>query len=212
VPLAPWKREYLPAGEAEPEREPGAPAPGPKAPADRIRDALAAIPADLAYPEWVKVGLALHSWDPERGLALWTEWSATGSKYRDGEPAAKWATFTADPAGVSIGSLFALAKAHGWKPRGRALPEGGYGPLPRRLVESGLIATMDRGELAVTCCVALHMNSAAGYCRLKAETLAREAGASDATIRRAVHALTSKGVLLVTQTGRANVFRWGVSL
>lgn len=212
VPPAPWKLEFLPSGETEPEREPGAPAPGPKAPADRIRDALAAIPADTAYPEWIKVGQAVHAWDPERGLPLWQEWSATGSKHRDGEPAAKWATFSTDPAGVGIGTLFTIAKAHGWRPRGRALPEGGYGPLPRRLVESGLIADMDRGELAVLCCVAVTMNTGAGCCRLKAETLAQKCGASDATVRRAVAALRDKGVLLVTPTGRASVFRWGVSL
>ncbi len=209
APPAAWKPEYLPAAEAH-ETEPGPTAQpaGPKSPADRIRGALEAVPADIGYPDWIKVGLALHSWDPTRGLALWRDWSATGTKYKAGECEAKWTGFNSDR--VSVGTLFAIAKAHGWKPRGRALVDG-YGPLPRKLVTEGALASMTRPELAVVCCVAVTMNTGAGFCRLKAATLAETCGCDERTIRRAVAALVDRGAILTTQTGGSLIFRWGVT-
>jgi hypothetical protein len=81
----------------------------------RIRDALQFIRAS-DYATWIKVGMALHSWDDIGGLAIWDEWSRTcPAKYHEDELPKKWASFKNDrPDGVTLGTLFDLAKRGGW--------------------------------------------------------------------------------------------------
>lgn len=56
------------------------------------------------YSQWTEVGMALRSLD-EIGLALWENWSQKSEKYRPGECAAKWETFSKD-GGLTLASLF----------------------------------------------------------------------------------------------------------
>ena len=86
--------------------------------------ALEHISPDSPYDEWLRVGMALHSWDEHQGLALWDPWSARGDKYRPGEPEEKWDGFTSG-GGITLGSLFDLAKKSGWEP-----PKHEHTPLP----------------------------------------------------------------------------------
>lgn len=91
-----------------------------------IESALYAIPPDCSREEWLRVGMALHhdgehTGDPDKALAIFSEWSA-------GDPAnppenykgerdiiAQWKSFRADQAnGVTLGSLFEVAKGYGW--------------------------------------------------------------------------------------------------
>ena len=64
-------------------------------------------------------GMALH-WAEAHGcvgdgLGLWRDWSATDpDRYKVGECAAKWRGFDAE-GGLTLGSLFWLAKRYGWK-------------------------------------------------------------------------------------------------
>lgn len=55
------------------------------------------------YDEWLQVGMCLKQFG-EAGLNIWDEWSKKSDKYRLGECAAKWETFTED-GGLTPSSL-----------------------------------------------------------------------------------------------------------
>ncbi|HPQ72304.1 MAG TPA: PriCT-2 domain-containing protein, partial [bacterium] len=100
--------------------------PGNYAPTDAqlIQAALDHISPDVSYDDWLRIGMALHHWDPQAGLAIWDAWSTRGEKYVDGEPPLKWDGFTSG-GGVTLGTLFDMAKKAGWSP-----PEKQRAPLP----------------------------------------------------------------------------------
>jgi hypothetical protein len=82
----------------------------------RLRSALFAIPADKR-PIWLDVGMALHSTGWPNALAIWDEWSRTfPEKYNELDQKATWTSFDRPRSGPlkTIGTLFRLAKAHGW--------------------------------------------------------------------------------------------------
>lgn len=84
----------------------------------RIEGALAVIPAD-GRVEWLKVGMALHaeSRGSDRGFDVWSEWSKGSDKFDARDQARTWKSFGERSRKVTrIGSLFALAKEHGWEP------------------------------------------------------------------------------------------------
>lgn len=75
---------------------------------DELREMLSAIDPDGHHDDWVKVGMALHheTLGSAEGLELWDEWSAGGSKYREGECERRWQTFgTAGKVPVTAGFL-----------------------------------------------------------------------------------------------------------
>jgi hypothetical protein len=88
-----------------------------------------------AYDTWMRVGMAVHlaTEGSEDGFHLWHSWSAgeiTGeipaSYSGEADCRAHWASFSGDkPRGglVTLGSVFAIAKAAGWKHE-RTAPEG----------------------------------------------------------------------------------------
>lgn len=94
------------------------PAPRPSA-TDRVvqtgevEELLGYIPPDLPYNDWLSVLMALHERfnGSEEGLLAADKWSAGGSKYRQGEVAAKWRSFKRT--GVSWATIPALARQHG---------------------------------------------------------------------------------------------------
>ena len=43
---------------------------------ERVNEALSNADPSCGYNEWLKIGMALHSWDPDRGLQVWDSWSA----------------------------------------------------------------------------------------------------------------------------------------
>ena len=89
---------------------------------EEIRQALEVVPADCSRDEWVSIGMALH-WagtqtdQLEQALHLWNEWSATAQTKYPGEREilAQWISFKPDKAtAVKLGTLFHIAKQHGW--------------------------------------------------------------------------------------------------
>jgi hypothetical protein len=84
-----------------------------------VAAALRSIPANCKMDEWIRVGMALHqaSKGSLQGLDIWDKWSsAGGDKYKGrGETEYKWSTFKQVPAGVGLGTLFALALQRGYK-------------------------------------------------------------------------------------------------
>lgn len=121
----------------------------------RIKEALAFIPAD-DRDDWLRVGMALHAEGRggDEAEAVWREWSRQSDKFDARDQARVWRSFADDRRkAVGIGSLYDLAKAHGWsaKPSPRpshltflspaeceATPSRGY-------VVKGMIAPGDVG-------------------------------------------------------------------
>lgn len=90
---------------------------------EEIRSALECLSPDISRQEWVTVGMALH-WagtqtnQNAEALWLWNEWSkGSDSKYPgEREIQIQWNSFRPDKAAsVTLGSLFHLARQHGWR-------------------------------------------------------------------------------------------------
>jgi len=70
--------------------------------------------ADLAYDDWIKVGLALYAALGDGGRDLWEGWSAQSAKNDPAYSTAKWDSF-ASVRSVTTGTLFWLARQNGWR-------------------------------------------------------------------------------------------------
>lgn len=82
---------------------------------DEVAELLDYIDPDAGgYDQWVNVLMALHdhTGGGAGGLALADHWSAGGAKYKPGEVAAKWRSFTPG-GGVGLGTVAALARQGG---------------------------------------------------------------------------------------------------
>lgn len=82
--------------------------------AQRIREALAAIPAhDRAI--WVQMGMAVKSELGEDGFGLWDEWSQRDETYNERDARTVWRSVK--PNGrITAGTLFHVARQHGYRP------------------------------------------------------------------------------------------------
>jgi hypothetical protein len=92
--------------------------------------ALAGLSAARAddYDSWIRVGMVLHSVADDL-LDDWDQWSRKSDKYKAGECAEKWQTFTRGGR-LTLGSLIHWARLDGWTdPRGKGVgaeePAGG---------------------------------------------------------------------------------------
>lgn len=82
---------------------------------EKIHDALAYVSPDCGYDDWLRIGMALHAELGDGGLAVWDSWSARSAKYPGNRGvAAHWRSFRAG-GGVTIATLYGLAKTAGWK-------------------------------------------------------------------------------------------------
>lgn len=71
-------------------------------------------PASLSYQEWCAVGMALK--EAGQPVSLWEDWSRRDAgRYHPGECARKWESFHGSGTPVTVSSIFALARAHGWQ-------------------------------------------------------------------------------------------------
>jgi len=95
--------------------------------------ALARIPADCKMDTWIRVGMALHATGDSGALARWDQWSSKGGdKYRgQTETAYKWTTFKAE-GDVGLGTLFAIAREHGFRREVMQFDAGGTHPNETR--------------------------------------------------------------------------------
>ncbi|MBL8802943.1 MAG: PriCT-2 domain-containing protein [Planctomycetes bacterium] len=92
-------------------------------PADELRTALTHIKCpDVSYEQWLNVGFGLHHYSSgsESGLALWDEWSSGDLPRYEGTAALRrlWAGFGREGDArrpVTIRSVVALARQHGWR-------------------------------------------------------------------------------------------------
>lgn len=80
-----------------------------------VTEALDHIPNnDVGYDMWLRIGFACHSGLGDAGFDLWDEWSQRSSKYDAAFTLKTWRYFKPG-GGVTVGSLFYLAKQHGWR-------------------------------------------------------------------------------------------------
>ena len=83
------------------------------------RDILKALdcidPAALDYQDWLNIGMALKL--EGYPVHIWEDWSRNDTaRFHEGECARKWAGFNGNATPVTAGTVFMLAKQHGWKP------------------------------------------------------------------------------------------------
>lgn len=108
-----------------------------------VRAALAHVPnADLAYDDWVRVGLALKGALGDDGAALFEAWSAQSAKNEPAFTAKTWAGFA--PRSIGAGTIYHLAMERGWKPEAELVLDGtanGKAEHPA----AALIAKIDAG-------------------------------------------------------------------
>ena len=87
---------------------------------ERIRSALNFIPAD-DRETWLRVGMALHwtGWG-DAARPLWDSWSQKSAKFDEPDQDKTWESFerrTYSGPVATLGTLFNLAKQHGWSGR-----------------------------------------------------------------------------------------------
>ena len=79
-----------------------------------IRAALACVPPDLPREEWARVGMAIKSEMGADGFGLFDAWSQASERYNKADTRDTWQSIKAGGR-VSIGTLFHIAKGHGFK-------------------------------------------------------------------------------------------------
>ena len=81
----------------------------------KLADALTFVSGVDSRDVWVKVGAACHT---ANAREAWDVWSRGSSKFDEEAQGVAWASFNADrPAGVTLATVYALAKANGWSAR-----------------------------------------------------------------------------------------------
>jgi hypothetical protein len=79
----------------------------------RLADALRFVGGVDDYDRWLQVGMALHSWRPADGFALWCNWSTSSPKFNEEVCRDKWRGFKT-AGGVTVATVFEFAKQGGW--------------------------------------------------------------------------------------------------
>jgi len=78
-------------------------------PEDKVLVMLDKLDPSMKNDEWVKVGMALHDWDPIKGKELWEEWSQAGDNYEEGQTDKRWKSFKIGH-GVTLGTISYMVK------------------------------------------------------------------------------------------------------
>ncbi len=88
------------------------------------REALSVLSPDCGYDQWIRIGMSLASLGDD-GLTLWDEWSAGGESYKGTHDLeSHWRSFRDKPGGITLGTLFAMARDNGWTHPGGSVPVG----------------------------------------------------------------------------------------
>jgi len=113
----------------------------------RITEALHCIPPDLPREKWLQVGMALHS----SGCAfeVFDTWSSPADNYKKTECRTTWQSFKLGKKGITIGTLFKIAKEDGWVDGDSNLPRTAHVTSTKRTAR--LKAGMDVYEIWNRC-------------------------------------------------------------
>ena len=82
----------------------------------RVEQALSFIPADIERDRWWKVGAALKHEFGDPGFDVFDGWSRAGESYAEADIRDTWKSLKSD-GGITIATLYALAKEYGFDPR-----------------------------------------------------------------------------------------------
>lgn len=78
-----------------------------------VRDALSAIPPNIDREGWVRLAMAVKSELGAEGFEVWDAWSQQADNYSSPNARSTWRSVKAG-GGVGIGTLFQMAKEHGF--------------------------------------------------------------------------------------------------
>ena len=101
---------------------------------DSLMSALHSIPAD-DRDTWVSVGMALHAELGDAGFLAWNTWSQQSPAYRASDAKSVWRGFKRG-GGVTIATLYLLAREHGWQGQDPVMPQENTGARLRREAET----------------------------------------------------------------------------
>ena len=80
---------------------------------ERVAEAISVIPAD-DRDTWVRMAFAVKNGLGDAGFDIWDSWSRTSPRYQRAAALSTWRNAKAQ-GGVTIGTLFAVARKHGWE-------------------------------------------------------------------------------------------------
>ncbi len=129
-----------------------------------IRQALACISPAVDRETWVRLGMAVKAEMGAEGFELWNDWSAQADGYRLADARDTWRSIKAGGR-VTVGTLFRIAKEHGFR-----FPEDSSPPMsPKALAE------LERKQAQEAARRKAAEEAEAEQCRRKAEKAARDA-------------------------------------
>jgi len=107
--------------------------------ASQILDALRFIPAD-ERDTWLRIGMAVKSELGDSGFSIWDYWSQTDTSYNERDARDVWRSIK--PGAVQIGTLFHIAREHGYMPdrQAPARPTPEKQPPPEQRSNTGKYA------------------------------------------------------------------------
>jgi putative DNA primase/helicase len=105
-----------------------------------VRDALASIPPDLDRETWVRLAMAIKAELGADGFDVWDAWSQNAKDYRESDARDTWRSVKAGGR-VGIGTLFHLAKQHGFR-----FPDDDTTPPPSAAELQRVAAERERRE------------------------------------------------------------------
>ena len=76
---------------------------------EKVLAMLEKLDSSMENGDWVKVGMALHDWDPNRGLDIWEDWSQGVDNYVEGMTEKRWKSFDIS-GGVTLGTISHMVK------------------------------------------------------------------------------------------------------
>lgn len=100
----------------------------------RILEALSYIPPDVERDVWFRVGASLKHSEGEAGFEMFDNWSQRSPNYVAADVRDTWRSIRPD-AGITIATLFAIAKKYGYKPRSKAATVVDPAEVERRRAE-----------------------------------------------------------------------------
>ncbi|MDN7906226.1 DUF927 domain-containing protein [Burkholderia diffusa] len=97
----------------------------------RIEAALSVVPADVDRDTWVRIAMALKSGLGDDGFDLFDSWSRGGQSYVETDARDTWRSLKVS-GGITIATLFAVAKRYGFDPMQHKAPVVAETELERR--------------------------------------------------------------------------------
>lgn len=86
-----------------------------------VQEMLAPVPSD-ERGTWIRVGMALRGAYGDDAFEVWNQWSSNAPNYKSKGMRAQWRSFRS-AGGVTMGTVFHLARQYGWTPSRDRPPE-----------------------------------------------------------------------------------------